>query len=47
LIDPDEQSVSVYRPQSPPETLRHITRIEGESPVSGFVLDLEDIWKGL
>lgn len=47
LIDPDEQSVSIYRPQSPPETLHRITRIEGESPVSGFVLELEDIWKGL
>jgi len=44
LIDPEDQSVTIYRPNSAPETRRGILSIDGEGPVTGFVLDLSEIW---
>jgi Uma2 family endonuclease len=48
LIDPDHQTVYVYRVSQPaPEVCTGIFRISGEGPVAGFELDLSDIWAGL
>jgi Uma2 family endonuclease len=48
LIDADQQSVYVYRAgEETPEKLEGIKRLKGEGPVDGFVLELNDIWKGL
>jgi len=47
LIDADHRTVYVYRPGQPPEQLTDITHVDGEGPVEGFRLELEDIWKGL
>lgn len=47
LIDADRETVYVYRPGRPAETLRGIPEIAGEGPVAGFTLDLRPIWKGL
>ncbi|MBZ5726898.1 MAG: Uma2 family endonuclease [Acidobacteriia bacterium] len=47
LIDPDRQTVHVYRPGRGPEELADIDRISGEGPVDGFRLELADIWQGL
>jgi len=44
LIDPEDKSVTIYRPNSTPETRRGILSIDGEGPVAGFVLDLSEIW---
>ena len=44
LILPDSKTVYVYRPGQEPEYLTDITRLEGEGPVDGFVLDLTEIW---
>jgi Uma2 family endonuclease len=44
MIDPFEQTVSIYRPGSEVEVRRGISEIEGEGPVAGFVLDLREIW---
>ena len=45
LIDPFQRVVSIYRPgQTEPEVRKGISRIEGEGPVAGFELDLEEIW---
>lgn len=47
LIDADNQSVTIYRPATPPETLRGVQSITATSPVEGFTLDLTEIWTGL
>jgi len=47
LIDPDRRTVIVYRPETEPETIVDAERVSGEGPVTGFVLELEDIWAGL
>jgi Uma2 family endonuclease len=47
LILPDSKTVYVYRPGREPEYLDHVTRLVGEGPVEGFVLDLTEIWSGL
>lgn len=47
LIDADHQTVHVYRPGGEPEQISGIDRIAGEGPVSGFDLQLGDIWTGL
>ena len=44
LIDPFQQTVTIYRPGQDVEVRREITQIEGEGPVAGFVLDLREIW---
>lgn len=44
LIDPDNRSVEIYRPEAEVTTLTGIAKIEGEGPVSGFVLNLTYVW---
>ena len=40
LIDPIERTVAIYRPGSAPEVLTNPSRVVGEGPVAGFVLNL-------
>lgn len=47
LIDGDAQTVYVYRKGHPPKTHRGMSKLAGEGPVEGFVLQLAAIWKGL
>jgi Uma2 family endonuclease len=44
LIDPEEQTVSVYRPGAVVEILRRAAAVEGEGPVAGLTLDLTEVW---
>ena len=44
MIDPRDQSVTIYRPDREPEVRIGISEIAGEGPVAGFVLDLEPVW---
>jgi Uma2 family endonuclease len=44
LIDPDARTVYVYRPGQTTERLVGLHRVEGESPVDGFVLEMTGIW---
>ena len=44
LIDPENRTVEIYRPQRAPETLNHPANVAGEGPVAGFVLSLDRIF---
>ena len=44
LIDPQKQSVEIYRPQGASTTHLGIMNLEGEAPVNGFVLDFRYVW---
>ncbi len=43
LIDPQQQKVYIYRPNSPVEELVKPSRLSGENVLSGFVLELKDL----
>ena len=45
MIDPKNESVTIYRPGQDAETRTGIEQLAGEGPVEGFVLDLERIWR--
>jgi Uma2 family endonuclease len=45
LINPEDRSVIIYRPNLEPETLRDIVSIKGNGLLEGFVLDLSEIWE--
>jgi Uma2 family endonuclease len=47
LIDPDQRSVAIYRPNGEPETRTDLDSIAGEGPVAGFVLELSSVWNPL
>ena len=47
LIDPEQRSVAVYRPDGTVETQSGIDSIMGEGPVAGFSLDLISVWNPL
>ena len=47
LIDPDQRSVTIYRPGGEVETRQEIDSIGGEGPVAGFTLELALIWNPL
>jgi len=47
LIDPDQRSVAIYRPDGQMETRTGIDSIAGEGLVAGFVLDLSFVWNPL
>lgn len=47
LIDGDAETVYVYQPGKPMETVQGASEIRGSGPVEGFVLDLGPIWEGL
>jgi Uma2 family endonuclease len=44
LIDPEEKTVWIYRPNREPERLDNPSSVVGEGPVEGFVLDLTEVW---
>ncbi len=44
LIDPLERRVYVYRAEREMEVLENPEQVVGESPVDGFILDLEEIF---
>jgi Uma2 family endonuclease len=44
LIDPEQRSVAIYRPDRAVETLTGIDSLAGEGPVAGFSLDLGFVW---
>jgi Uma2 family endonuclease len=44
LIDPYERQVFVYRPGKTAECVKG-TKLAGEGPVEGFVLNLARVWK--
>jgi Uma2 family endonuclease len=47
LINPDDRSVEIYRPDREPELRTGVESIEGEGPVEGFTLDLRRVWDPL
>jgi Uma2 family endonuclease len=47
LINPDDRSVEIYRPDRDPELRTGIESIQGEGPVEGFTLDLRTVWDPL
>jgi Uma2 family endonuclease len=44
LIDPEEKSVTIYRPGDEPEHLVHPTSVQGTGPIAGFELVMSRIW---
>lgn len=44
LIDPEAQRVYVYRPNTEVEVLENPPEVSGDPELSGFVLDLREIW---
>ncbi len=44
LLDADRPTAYIYRPRREPEKLVAPASLKGEGPVSGFVLDLAEIW---
>jgi Uma2 family endonuclease len=47
LIDPDQRTVYIYRPDRDPQRLVDVDHVDGEGPVEGFRLELANIWAGL
>ena len=47
LIDADNETIYIYRPNQQPEQLTSRDTILGEGPVAGFQLELDDIFAGL
>jgi Uma2 family endonuclease len=47
LIDADRRTVTIYRPAEEPEDRVDVPYLDGEGPVAGFRLELQDIWEGL
>jgi len=45
LIDPFERKVYVYQPDQPVKVLDDPATVSGESVLSGFTLDVQEIWK--
>ena len=46
LIDGDSKTAYVYRKNQPVKIHRDITKLAGEGPVRGFILQLRSIWEG-
>jgi Uma2 family endonuclease len=44
LIDPEQKRVYVYRPQSEVKELHNPEKISGDPILSGFVLNLREVW---
>jgi Uma2 family endonuclease len=44
LIDPDRQTVAVYRTGEQPEVQHHPTSVQGTGPIAGFELTMARIW---
>ena len=45
LINPQEQSITVYRPNQEPETHPNLAQLSGEPEMPGLIIDLQPIWK--
>jgi len=45
MIDPQRQSVTIYRPGQEPETIEDAKTITGEGPVAGLEVDLQRVWE--
>ncbi len=46
LIDPERRVVEVYRPGvAQPEVLEGAAAVQGEGPVTGFVLEMNHVWE--
>jgi Uma2 family endonuclease len=45
LIAPKTQTVEIYRPNQPTETLQSPLTLSGEEVLPGFILDLQTIWQ--
>ena len=45
LIDPQEKSVTIYRPNQQPEHHVHPTSVQGDGPIVGFELVMSRIWE--
>ncbi len=44
LIDPEERTVTIYRPDQASETLGNISQVSGEGPIAGFILPLDRVF---
>jgi Uma2 family endonuclease len=44
LIDPEEKSVTIYRPSQQPDILTHPTSVQGTGPIAGFELVMSRVW---
>ncbi len=44
MINPRDESVTIYRLGQEPEIRTGITDVAGEGPVEGFLMDLQPIW---
>ncbi|GAB4282561.1 MAG: Uma2 family endonuclease [Oscillatoriaceae cyanobacterium] len=44
LIDPQTRTITIYRPQQPPEILTNPTTISGENILPQLTLDCQPIW---
>src|SRR5271166_5974383 len=47
LIDPENKSVEIYRPDGKAEIRAEVDKLAGEGPMAGFVLDLTYVWDPL
>ena len=45
LLDPDNRTVYVYRPNVPMEKLENVLEVSGDPELPGFVLQLAEIWE--
>src|SRR5258705_8114645 len=45
LIDPENKTVSIYRPGEQPEILAHPSSVQGNGVMAGFELVMDRIWK--
>ncbi len=45
LIDPEQRTVSIYRPDEQTEVLHHPTSVQGNGIVAGFELVMARIWE--
>ncbi len=44
LVDPERRVVEVYAPGREPRLIENASRVEGEGPIAGFVLELARVW---
>jgi Uma2 family endonuclease len=47
MIDPERETVEIYRPGREPESRSGAASVAGEGPVEGFVLELALVWNPL
>jgi Uma2 family endonuclease len=47
LIDGDSQTIYVYRPSQPVQTLKGVKTLAADFPLQGFSIQLADLWAGL